>query len=90
MSLPRRLALLNGRAGARAWVVEDDYDSEFRYGARPIPCLHGLDVDGRVIYVGSFSKTLFPALRLGFLIVPPDLAGPPRGGARRGATSTRR
>jgi GntR family transcriptional regulator/MocR family aminotransferase len=54
-------------------VVEDDYDSEFRYGARPIPCLHGLDVDGRVIYVGSFSKTLFPALRLGFVIVPPDL-----------------
>jgi GntR family transcriptional regulator/MocR family aminotransferase len=56
-------------------VVEDDYDSEFRYGARPVPCLHGLDVDGRVIYVGSFSKTLFPALRLGFLIVPPDLQG---------------
>ncbi len=73
MSLPRRLALLKWAAAARAWVVEDDYDSEFRYGARPIPCLHGLDVDGRVIYVGSFSKTLFPALRLGFLIVPPDL-----------------
>jgi len=54
-------------------VFEDDYDSEFRYGARPIPCLHGLDEDGRVIYAGSFSKTLFPALRLGFLIVPPDL-----------------
>ena len=54
-------------------MLEDDYDSEFRYGARPIPCLHGLDVDGRVIYVGSFSKTLFPALRLGFVIVPPDL-----------------
>jgi GntR family transcriptional regulator/MocR family aminotransferase len=54
-------------------VLEDDYDSEFRYGARPVPCLHGLDVDGRVIYVGSFSKTLFPALRLGFLVVPPDL-----------------
>ena len=56
-------------------MIEDDYDSEFRYGARPVPCLHGLDVDGRVIYVGSFSKTLFPALRLGFLIVPPDLQG---------------
>ena len=41
-------------------MIEDDYDSEFRYGARPVPCLHGLDVDGRVIYVGSFSKTLFP------------------------------
>jgi GntR family transcriptional regulator/MocR family aminotransferase len=73
MSLPRRLALLKWARAAKAWVIEDDYDSEFRYGARPIPCLHGLDVDGRVIYVGSFSKTLFPALRLGFLIVPADL-----------------
>ena len=73
MSLPRRLALLGWARAARAWVIEDDYDSEFRYGARPIPCLHGLDVDGRVIYVGSFSKTLFPALRLGFVIVPSDL-----------------
>jgi GntR family transcriptional regulator / MocR family aminotransferase len=76
MSLPRRLALLRWASAARAWVIEDDYDSEFRYGARPVPCLHGLDVDGRVIYVGSFSKTLFPALRLGFLIVPPDLQAP--------------
>jgi GntR family transcriptional regulator/MocR family aminotransferase len=73
MSLPRRLALLRWASAARAWVLEDDYDSEFRYGARPIPCLHGLDEDGRVIYAGSFSKTLFPALRLGFLIVPSDL-----------------
>ena len=73
MSLPRRLALLRWARASRAWVIEDDYDSEFRYGARPIPCLHGLDADGRVIYVGSFSKTLFPALRLGFLIVPTDL-----------------
>jgi GntR family transcriptional regulator / MocR family aminotransferase len=71
--LARRLALLAWARAARAWIVEDDYDSEFRYGTRPIPCLHGLDVDGRVIYVGSFSKTLFPALRLGFLIVPTDL-----------------
>ena len=75
MSLPRRLALLRWASHTGAWVVEDDYDSEFRYGARPVPCLHGLDVDGRVIYVGSFSKTLFPSLRLGFLIVPPDLQG---------------
>ncbi|HEY7288685.1 MAG TPA: PLP-dependent aminotransferase family protein [Vicinamibacterales bacterium] len=75
MSLPRRLALLRWASAARAWVLEDDYDSEFRYGSRPIPCLHGLDEDGRVIYVGSFSKTLFPALRLGFLIVPSDLQG---------------
>jgi GntR family transcriptional regulator/MocR family aminotransferase len=73
MSLARRLALLKWASAAHAWVIEDDYDSEFRYGSRPIPCLHGLDADGRVIYVGSFSKTLFPALRLGFLIVPSDL-----------------
>jgi GntR family transcriptional regulator / MocR family aminotransferase len=73
MSLPRRLALLAWARGARAWVIEDDYDSEFRYATRPMPCLHGLDPDGRVIYVGTFSKTLFPALRLGFLVIPPDL-----------------
>lgn len=73
MSLARRLALLRWASDASAWVIEDDYDSEFRYGARPIPCLHGLDADGRVIYVGSFAKTLFPSLRLGFMIVPQDL-----------------
>jgi GntR family transcriptional regulator/MocR family aminotransferase len=73
MSLPRRLALLRWAAQARAWIIEDDYDSEFRYGARPIPCLQGLDPDGRVIYVGTFSKAMFPSLRLGFLIVPADL-----------------
>ncbi|HET8646608.1 MAG TPA: PLP-dependent aminotransferase family protein, partial [Vicinamibacteria bacterium] len=73
MSLGRRLALLQWARGAGAWIVEDDYDSEFRYGTPPIPCLQGLDTDGRVIYVGSFSKSAFPALRLGFLIAPPEL-----------------
>lgn len=73
MSLPRRLALLRWARNQGAWIIEDDYDSEFRYGSRAMPCLHGLDPDGRVIYVGSFSKTLFPALRLGYLIVPVDL-----------------
>jgi GntR family transcriptional regulator/MocR family aminotransferase len=73
MSLPRRLSLLALARDSDAWIVEDDYDSEFRYGARPVPSLHGLDPDGRVIYVGSFSKTLFPALRIGYLIVPADL-----------------
>jgi GntR family transcriptional regulator/MocR family aminotransferase len=73
MSLARRLALLKWASGAGAWVVEDDYDSEFRYGTRPLPCLHGLDPDGRVIYVGTFAKSVFPALRLGFVIVPSDL-----------------
>jgi GntR family transcriptional regulator/MocR family aminotransferase len=76
MSLPRRMALLRWARDARAWVIEDDYDSEFRYGSRPIPCLHGLDTDGRVIYVGSFSKTLFPGLRLAYVVVPRDLHGP--------------
>jgi GntR family transcriptional regulator / MocR family aminotransferase len=73
MSLTRRLALLRWASAAGAWVVEDDYDSEFRYGTRPFPCLHGLDADGRVIYVGTFAKSAFPALRLGFVIVPSDL-----------------
>ncbi len=73
MTLARRTALLAWARDARAWVVEDDYDSEFRHGARPVPCVHGLDADGRVVYVSSFSKTLFPSLRLGFLVVPPDL-----------------
>jgi GntR family transcriptional regulator/MocR family aminotransferase len=73
MSLPRRLALLKWASMARAWVIEDDYDSDFRHGERPLPCLHGLDVDGRVIYLNSFSKTLFPSLRVGYLIAPADL-----------------
>jgi GntR family transcriptional regulator/MocR family aminotransferase len=73
MSLVRRLALLKWASTAGAWVVEDDYDSEFRYETRPFPCLHGLDADGRVIYVGTFAKSVFPALRLGFVIVPSDL-----------------
>jgi len=74
MSLPRRVALLAWARAAGSWVIEDDYDSEFRYGRQPVACLHGLDADGRVVYVGSFSKSLFPALRLGFLIVPPHLS----------------
>jgi GntR family transcriptional regulator/MocR family aminotransferase len=73
MSLVRRLALLKWASAAGAWVVEDDYDSEFRYGTRPFPSLHGLDADGRVIYIGSFAKSVFPALRLGFVVVPSDL-----------------
>ncbi len=69
----RRLALL-GWAGAHdAWVLEDDYDSEFRYGGPPLPCLQGLDRSGRCLYLGSLSKLLHPALRIGYLIVPPAL-----------------
>ncbi len=73
MSLPRRQALLDYCRRHASWVVEDDYDSEFRYGTRPIACLQGLDASGRVLYVGSFSKTLFPGLRLGYMVVPPAL-----------------
>ena len=76
MSLSRRLALLKWAEQAGAWVVEDDYDSEFRYRARPLAALQGLDRHGRVIYVGTFSKVLFPSLRLGYLVVPPDLVEP--------------
>jgi len=73
MSLARRHSLLAWASESLAWILEDDYDCIFRYDAEPLPCLHALDPDGRVIYAGSFSKTLFPALRLGFLIVPSDL-----------------
>ena len=73
MSLSRRLALLDWARAAGAWILEDDYDSEFRYAGRPLAALQGLDMDGRVIYCGTFSKVLFPALRLGYLVVPPDL-----------------
>jgi len=73
MSLARRLRLLDWAARADAWIVEDDYDSEFRYAGPPLAALQGLDTAGRVIYVGSFSKVMFPALRLGYLVVPPDL-----------------
>jgi GntR family transcriptional regulator / MocR family aminotransferase len=73
LSLPRRLALLDWPRHARAAVIEDDYDSEYRLGGHPIDPLQTLDRDGRVIYVGSFSKTMLPTLRLGFLIAPPAL-----------------
>ena len=70
LSVPRRLALLSWAANTEAWIVEDDYDSEFRYGSPPLPALKSLDEAGRVLYVGSFSKVLFPGLRLGYIVVP--------------------
>jgi GntR family transcriptional regulator/MocR family aminotransferase len=73
LSLSRRLALLEWASRADAWVIEDDYDSEYRYSGRPLASLQGLDDERRVIYLGTFSKMLFPALRLGYMIVPPDL-----------------
>ncbi len=74
MTLGRRLTLLDWANRSGAWVLEDDYDSEYRYAGRPLPALQGLDTAGRVIYIGTFSKVLFPALRLGYLVVPPELA----------------
>ena len=73
MSLTRRLALIDWAKRAEAWIVEDDYDSEYRYGGRPLSSLQGLDDAGRVLYIGTFSKVLFPALRLGYLVVPEPL-----------------
>ncbi|HET7220897.1 MAG TPA: PLP-dependent aminotransferase family protein [Vicinamibacterales bacterium] len=72
----RRLELLRWAARSDAIVVEDDYDSEFWYGGHPVEAIQGLDAAGRVIYVGTFSKVLFPSLRLGYLIVPPALVAP--------------
>ena len=74
MSATRRMLLLNWAARSGAWIIEDDYDSEYRFGTRPIASLQGLDTDARVIYVGTFSKVMFPALRLGYMVVPKDLA----------------
>ncbi|MEM8640616.1 MAG: PLP-dependent aminotransferase family protein [Cyanobacteria bacterium P01_G01_bin.54] len=71
LSLARRLALLDWAQETGTLIVEDDYDGEYRYGDQPIPALQGLDRNHRVIYVGTFSKILFPALRLGYLVVPP-------------------
>jgi GntR family transcriptional regulator/MocR family aminotransferase len=73
MSASRRLQLLNWAQNTGAWIVEDDYDSEYRYESLPIASLHGLDVNSRVIYIGTFSKVLFPSLRLGYIVIPPDL-----------------
>ena len=70
LSLQRRFALLDWAARANAWIVEDDYDGEYRYVGRPLPALKSLDRDGRVLYAGTFSKVLFPGIRLAYLVVP--------------------
>jgi len=74
MSVSRRMALLEFAERSRSWIIEDDYDSEYRYSGHPLSSLQGLDRSGRVIYIGTFSKVLFPALRLGYVVVPQHLA----------------
>ena len=73
MSLERRIALLRWAQSAKSIIVEDDYDSEFRFTGVPIPALQGLDKTGSVIFIGSFNKVLFPSLRLGYIVVPEQL-----------------
>jgi GntR family transcriptional regulator/MocR family aminotransferase len=73
LPIGRRQSLLRWAARRHAWIIEDDYDGEFRYGQRPIDALHSIDTQGRVIYIGTFSKALSPQLRLGYLVLPPEL-----------------
>jgi GntR family transcriptional regulator / MocR family aminotransferase len=70
LTLPRRMALLDWATQNESWIIEDDYDGEYRYVSRPLPALKSLDRDGRVLYTGTFSKVLFPSLRLAYLVVP--------------------
>jgi GntR family transcriptional regulator/MocR family aminotransferase len=75
MSAARRMQLLEWAEREGAFIVEDDYDSEYRYDSKPIASLQGMDRAGRVIYIGTFSKVLFPAMRVGYIVVPPELVG---------------
>ncbi|GAB7127749.1 PLP-dependent aminotransferase family protein [Silvimonas sp. JCM 19000] len=76
MSLARRRMLLEYARQTQSWIIEDDYDSEFRYASRPLGALQGMDEADRVIYVGSLGKILYPGLRVGYMVVPPALAEP--------------
>src|SRR5580700_3378190 len=73
MSASRRLQLLDWAHKSGSWIIEDDYDSEYRFESMPIASLQGLDTSARVIYIGTFSKVLFPSLRIGYVVIPPDL-----------------
>lgn len=73
LSAARRLALLEYARQHNAWIVEDDYDSEFRFSGEPIPAMRGMASNAPVVYLGTFSKTLFPSLRIGFMVLPPAL-----------------
>lgn len=76
LSLERRLAVIEWANRNRAWIIEDDYDSEFHYAGKPTACIQGLDSYDRTIYIGTFTKALFPGLRIAYVIVPPQLVEP--------------
>jgi GntR family transcriptional regulator/MocR family aminotransferase len=75
MSIQRRATLIEKARECGAWIIEDDYDSEFRHSGQPLPAIQGIHADAPVCYLGTFSKTMFPALRLGFMVLPPMLVG---------------
>ncbi|GJL35244.1 GntR family transcriptional regulator [Enterobacter hormaechei] len=76
LSLERRLAVINWANHHKAWIIEDDYDSEFHYEGKPMACVQGLDAFNRTIYIGTFTKSLFPGLRIAWMIVPAELVEP--------------
>ncbi|MBP7702153.1 MAG: PLP-dependent aminotransferase family protein [Phenylobacterium sp.] len=76
LALDRRLALIEWAARHQAWILEDDYDSEFHYAGKPTACVQGLDPHDRTIYIGTFTKALFPGLRIGYVVLPPQLVKP--------------
>jgi GntR family transcriptional regulator/MocR family aminotransferase len=76
LSLERRLAVIEWARRERAWIIEDDYDSEFHYAGKPTACVQGLDADDRTLYIGTFTKSLFPGLRIGYMVLPPELVAP--------------
>lgn len=76
LSLDRRLAIIEWARAHQGWIIEDDYDSEFHYAGKPTACVQGLDPDDRTIYIGTFTKSLFPGLRIGYMVLPPLLVAP--------------
>lgn len=76
LALDRRLAVIEWARQRQAWIIEDDYDSEFHYAGKPTACVQGLDPHERTIYIGTFTKSLFPGLRIGYMVLPPPLVAP--------------